>query len=61
MAYKIKTNRHLSAEHRRNIGLANSKDVKYRTIKNFKALKDFEFHEIKDGKMYFKKKRKNEK
>jgi hypothetical protein len=31
-------------------------DVKYRTIRNFKALKGFEFQEIKGKKIYFKKK-----
>jgi hypothetical protein len=31
-------------------------NVKYRTIRNFKALKGFEFQEIKGKKIYFKKK-----
>ena len=35
-------------------------DIKYRTIRNFKALKGFEFHEIKDKKIYFKKKKDEE-
>jgi len=35
-------------------------DIKYRTIRNFKALKGFEFHEIKGKKIYFKKKEKKD-
>lgn len=45
MAYKIKSK---SGRPRQ--------DVKFRTIRNFKALKGFEFHEIKKNKIYFKKK-----
>lgn len=33
------------------------KKEKYRTIRNFKALKDFEFDRIENNKMYFKKKK----
>jgi hypothetical protein len=30
-------------------------NVKFRTIRNFKALKGFKFHKIKENKVYFKK------
>lgn len=30
-------------------------EVKFRTIRNFKALKGFKFHAIKKNKIYFKK------
>jgi hypothetical protein len=45
MAYKIKAKQGRPRQ-----------DIKYRNIRNWKALKGFEFHKIKGHRVYFKKK-----
>jgi hypothetical protein len=45
MAYKIK----------QKIGRPRA-DIKYRTIRNFKALRGFKFEKVEENKIYFKKK-----